>query len=157
MNVGLPGTGIGGLFYLITALAMPVAEWIRSKQGNRCARRQARAFGSAALASLVLATLCATSWVVDYMVAEAAPAGPRPDPTGFMPGALGVAPTVITLASLAIVVLLVECAAWWAMPRQGKRTTGQRPVVMMLPGQAVSQPNSGFRHALRRAHRISTP
>jgi hypothetical protein len=37
MAVGLPGAGIGGLFYILSALAMPVCELARLARGGRSA------------------------------------------------------------------------------------------------------------------------
>src|ERR1041384_2277806 len=34
MTVGLPGTGIGGMFYLLSALAMPISEAYRRIRGR---------------------------------------------------------------------------------------------------------------------------
>ena len=34
MTVGLPGTGIGGVFYLLSALFMPIQEIVKTVQGK---------------------------------------------------------------------------------------------------------------------------
>jgi len=39
MTVGLPGTGIGGIFYLLLALCMPVAEFVRTLKGRTNMKR----------------------------------------------------------------------------------------------------------------------
>src|SRR4030042_2144899 len=39
MTVGLPGTGIGGIFYLLLALCMPVMEFSRTLKGRTSLRR----------------------------------------------------------------------------------------------------------------------
>jgi hypothetical protein len=39
MTVGLPGTGIGGIFYLLLALCMPVTEFVRTLKGRTNLKR----------------------------------------------------------------------------------------------------------------------
>jgi hypothetical protein len=39
MTAGLPGTGIGGLFYLLLAVYMPVCEFFRTLQGRTTLKR----------------------------------------------------------------------------------------------------------------------
>jgi hypothetical protein len=39
MTVGLPGTGIGGIFYLLLAVCMPVREFIRTLKGKTNLKR----------------------------------------------------------------------------------------------------------------------
>lgn len=39
MTVGLPGTGIGGIFYLLLALCMPVMEFVRTLKGRTNLKR----------------------------------------------------------------------------------------------------------------------
>jgi hypothetical protein len=73
MNPGLPGTGIGGLFYILSALWMPVCEIWRRCRGNATggwplvARQFAIAVGVAAAMSGVF-------WALDsvFMLHEAA-------------------------------------------------------------------------------------
>ncbi|MGA2094377.1 MAG: hypothetical protein ABSH16_13395 [Sedimentisphaerales bacterium] len=39
MTVGLPGTGIGGIFYLLLAICMPAREFIRTLKGKTTLKR----------------------------------------------------------------------------------------------------------------------
>jgi len=39
MTAGLPGTGIGGIFYLLLAVYMPVCEFFRTLQGQSTLKR----------------------------------------------------------------------------------------------------------------------
>jgi hypothetical protein len=55
MTVGIPGTGIGGLFYLAQALMLPVRGVFRRRRRERVVWR--RAFGPAAIALGVLGGL----------------------------------------------------------------------------------------------------
>jgi tetratricopeptide repeat protein len=64
MTVGLPGTGIGGMFYLLSALAMPVREAYRQARGvtARCGWRVV--LGQTAIAGGILAGMWVTSWLL---------------------------------------------------------------------------------------------
>jgi hypothetical protein len=41
MNAGLPGTGVGGLFYLLLALLLPLVELIQTVRGKSSRKRWA--------------------------------------------------------------------------------------------------------------------
>jgi hypothetical protein len=73
MNPGLPGTGIGGLFYILTALWMPVCEIWRWCRGNATGRWPlvAKQF---AIAIGVVAATSGVFWALDsaFMLHEAA-------------------------------------------------------------------------------------
>ena len=64
MNPGLPGTGIGGLFYILTALWMPVCEIWRRSRGDATGRWPlvAKQF---AIALGVLAAMSGVFWALD--------------------------------------------------------------------------------------------
>jgi len=64
MNPGLPGTGIGGLFYILSALWMPVCELWRRRQGDapRPWPLVARQF---AIAVGVVAAMTGVFWALD--------------------------------------------------------------------------------------------
>ena len=81
MTAGIPGTGIGGLFYLASALALPLRALSR--------RRRKRPLGSViagqvAMASGVIAAMWATGWLLELALVHARPLlpvslGPPPD------------------------------------------------------------------------------
>src|SRR2546429_7079795 len=64
MNPGLPGTGIGGLFYILSALWMPICEVRRRWQGDatRPWPLVARQF---AIAVGVVAAMTGVFWALD--------------------------------------------------------------------------------------------
>lgn len=72
MNPGLPGTGIGGLFYIVSALWMPVCELWRWSRGRPTGRWPlvAKQF---AIAVGVLAAVGGVFWVLEsvFMLHEA--------------------------------------------------------------------------------------
>jgi hypothetical protein len=67
MSVGLPGTGIGGVFYLLSALWMPFDGVLRAARGERPVRVQAIATQTL-LAVGILAALFATGWLIEQLV-----------------------------------------------------------------------------------------
>jgi hypothetical protein len=81
MNPGLPGTGIGGLFYTLTALWMPVCEiWRRARGSTR--RRWSLVATQFSIALGVVAATAGVFWVLDitlmlHQVAEQAAAAGR--------------------------------------------------------------------------------
>jgi|SRR5882672_11744369 len=64
MSPGLPGTGIGGLFYILSALWMPVCELWRRRQGDAPSRWPlvARQFG---IAVGIVASMTGVFWALD--------------------------------------------------------------------------------------------
>jgi hypothetical protein len=69
-NAGLPGVGLGGIFYLIAALSMPLVEAVRALRARRGGRpRESRwrlALRQAALALGVLGAM----WVTGALLAS---------------------------------------------------------------------------------------
>jgi hypothetical protein len=64
MTAGLPGTGIGGLFYLLLVLFMPLREAFRVVRGRGDSRRWRAILGLLALAVGILAALWFEAWVL---------------------------------------------------------------------------------------------
>jgi len=67
MNPGLPGTGIGGLFYILTALWMPVCEIWRRLRGDANGRWSAVA-KQFAIAAGVVAAIVGVFWALDNAI-----------------------------------------------------------------------------------------
>jgi len=67
MNPGLPGTGIGGLFYILVALWMPACEALRRWQGD-ATRRGALVARQFAIAVGVVAAMSGVFWGLDIVV-----------------------------------------------------------------------------------------
>lgn len=64
MNPGLPGMGIGGLFYILSALLMPICEMRRRLQGGAAGRWPlvARQFG---IAIGIVGAMSGVFWALD--------------------------------------------------------------------------------------------
>jgi len=70
MIVGLPGTGIGGLFYLISAFLMPLVEVIKAIQGRSSVKRWKEVISLFAMAVGIFLTLWAEFECLAYIFPE---------------------------------------------------------------------------------------
>ena len=68
MNAGVPGTGLGGLFYIVSALLMPFHRLRRG--GGHSGRTWRRALAQAGIGLGILAALAATGWVLGLAIAS---------------------------------------------------------------------------------------
>ena len=118
MNVGLPATGLGGLFYLLTALLMPVVEFVNTIRSGRVNATRWRVAGfQAALAAGILAGLWGTAWVINLVIPESM----RRDLLTLgrhMTDMLGVLPALLTLSMLGGLLVVIEGWSWITRPRQ---------------------------------------
>jgi hypothetical protein len=124
MSVGLPGTGVGGLFYLVSALCMPFREAYRAATGRSDARSRDLVMRQTLIALGVLGGIWLAGWLIG-MVLSQAPAvvsaiNASPDVVGRSPNILKVASLVIAFATLITVVGTVEVVGLvrrWRAPR----------------------------------------
>ncbi len=67
MNPGLPGAGIGGLFYILSALWMPICELWRGRQGQAQGRWPlvAKQFG---IAVGIIVAMSGVFWALDTVL-----------------------------------------------------------------------------------------
>ena len=72
MNAGLPGTGIGGIFYLASALAMPLREAYRRVRGRAAGNRRVVA-AQLAIAGGILGAMWVTGRLLGLALAAARP------------------------------------------------------------------------------------
>ncbi len=107
MNVGLPGTGIGGLFYLMTALLMPVIEVIQTLRGKSTLERWQLVIRQTLLAIGILGGLFATGWLLAHALPHSASTSMHVA-SRQVTRAFGITPTLLTLSTLAGVLLGVE-------------------------------------------------
>jgi hypothetical protein len=69
MTAGLPGVGIGGIFYLVSALLMPVRSLLAVAGGRAHEARWSMALRQASLAAGILAALWLTGWALGWIIA----------------------------------------------------------------------------------------
>ena len=118
MIAGLPGTGIGGLFYVLSALFMPVRELWRSSVGKGNSANRRLAIRQSAMALLIVAAVWVTGLLLTMMhlgsgVQQAS-------------GALRifyVMPALISFGTLTAVLVVVKVAS--ASVRLGSRMSEQ--------------------------------
>lgn len=68
MNAGLPGTGLGGLFYIVGALWMPVDAVYNRLRGRKTVPWRV-VLRQAGIAVGVIAALWLTGWGIGYLIA----------------------------------------------------------------------------------------
>ena len=123
MYVGFPGLGIGGLFYLLSALVAPAVEICRALRGRstRATRRlAARHFG---FAVVMLVALDAAFRAV-ALLAGPGP-GNRPGPAGKVADAAVAFPIAPVLVTLALLALLLAGAKVAELVLRHRRKRGQ--------------------------------
>lgn len=123
MTVGLPGTGIGGLFYLLTAFLMPVRELGLTLRGRSTFARWRAVVLQVALAGGILGGLWLTAWSLNRLC-------PREVHTALQASHLrvatlvGVTPaafTLLLLAGLLAGVEVLRVLLWPSLPASSAR------------------------------------
>lgn len=107
MNVGLPGTGIGGLFYLATALMMPFIELVHTIRGRSTLSRWKLVLRQVIMAGGILAGLGVTGWLINHALPRRAVSS-LVTVNAQATHAFGVTPTKLTLVTLVGVLVGVE-------------------------------------------------
>jgi hypothetical protein len=125
MNAGLPGTGIGGLFYIASALWMPAHRALTGHTHE--GRDWRRVLAQAGIAGGVLASLFMTGWLLGLMIAPeaAGAAGAAGAGTSAVRSAHNLVRlvAVIGTAGLLAAVLLAVEAAHLVVQFRGRGTT----------------------------------
>lgn len=132
MNAGLPGTGIGGLFYIASALWMPAHRALTGHTHE--GRDWRRVLAQTGIAGGVLASLFMTGWLLGLMIAPEA-AGAAGAGTSAVRSAHNLVRlvAVIGTAGLLAAVLLAVEAAHLVVQFRGRGATG-------LPAGSASVP-----------------
>jgi hypothetical protein len=102
-NAGLPGTGLGGLLYVLLALCMPLVELHATWQGRSSAARWRQVWTQFGLACGIVGAVVGTLLVYLH-VADV------PSPLGLSGAGLALAPVV--LAATLLLVLTVTLRIW---------------------------------------------
>jgi hypothetical protein len=107
---GLPGAGIGGLFYLLVALFSPVWESVRLLRGDAAPRQWRVVLRLFALALSIMVAMWLTAWIVVAVVSLAPHAhqGTTASSAATVSQAIGRRVAVLTASTLALVLLGVE-------------------------------------------------
>ena len=99
MTAGLPGVGIGGLFYLISALLMPFVELVRTVRGRSSLARWAVVARQFAMAVVMVLALAAVVWCMHLLFRPDAPVGGAARTGGGGRETGGRSPAVVFVAS----------------------------------------------------------
>ena len=157
MNVGLPGTGIGGLFYLLIGLAMPLHELAFTLRGRSSAARWRVVLGQFGIAAGCLVSLTLAGAVLAAIIPRiegALPAialrGPGVYP---LSGEAWLTPLLVSFATLAAVLVGVQLlrglarAGVWREPSAGA-------LIAARPGRCFDRTRNEHRRSC--AVRLST-
>lgn len=114
MTAGLPGAGIGGLFYLASTLLLPVRSMWRRLRGQSDPVTWRHQLHSVAIASGIIGGLWITGWLLgfvvpDEMAAGAASGAPRAGTTRMV---IPAATFAVGVGTLAAVLIAVEIARY---------------------------------------------
>jgi hypothetical protein len=135
MNAGLPGTGIGGLFYIAGALWMPVGSVLRWATGRSRGHSWRKVAVQSGIALGILAALWATGWVVGYLVAMTSPAGGLAGAAGDARSVTSAVRWVTLAGSTGILLLLLSVVQVLRFSVPRARPTA--PALALAPDPAV--------------------
>ena len=112
MTAGLPGVGIGGIFYLASAIMMPVRSLYSVLTGRAHEARWRVALQQAAIAGTILAALWATGlalgWIVTTVFPHAALLGGAGTTPAHVRNVVRTSALLLSFGTLAAVLLFVQ-------------------------------------------------
>jgi hypothetical protein len=114
MFAGIPGIGVGTLFYVLTALWMPFPELIRLMRGRSSAARWRLIAVQFAFATSIISSIALAERALIWALGADTPASPNPARllnegfTALSPESIFAAPIIASLILLGSVVLTVE-------------------------------------------------
>jgi hypothetical protein len=152
MIVGLPGVGIGGVFYLISALLMPVHELLRRARGESTAPRWGVIAAQWSTAVAILMALWATGWALGFVLPDAPPAATSGVTQTATRNAIGMGALALSLATLGVVLLSVHIARLIVRPREDTAS----PLALPTPS-SDQDPHMGRRDARMNGRRDASP
>lgn len=127
MFAGLPGIGVGTLFYVLLGLAMPVLELIRLARGTSSVARWRFILRQLLFSVSIVASIMLAERVLFWLLAEAAPNSSNParmlnrELGTRAPESLLAAPVTAALLLLAIVLIAVEVLRVVSALREARR------------------------------------
>ena len=113
MTVGLPGVGLGGIFYLLSAALMPVRELVRAVRRDRPSR-WSLVWRQTTMVAAIVAALWLTGWLLGLLIASSpsalATSGHVALRSSTAPNVLRVSALVLSLGTLVLVLVTVQVA-----------------------------------------------
>jgi hypothetical protein len=138
MMAGLPGTGIGGLFYLLAALLLPLRfAWLYAR-GQHDRGHLVLMFKQLAMSTSMIVAVWLTGIVLGLW---------RPLPTVLTVASITVAPIIVTFGTLSVILLVVEVGRL-LIPSPSRRAPAElrmslRPSTGRLGVAAARRPRVG--------------
>lgn len=112
MTAGLPGVGIGGIFYLASAIMMPMRSLVATVTGRAHEARWRVALQQASIAVGILVALWATGLALGWVIATAAPHPLAASAAGTAPervrNVVRTSALLLSFGTLAVVLTLVQ-------------------------------------------------
>jgi hypothetical protein len=150
MTAGLPGTGIGGLYYLISALFMPLRELVLTARGQSSLERWRIVATQTIIALGIILGIWLMGWALGYVFAIASElmhnSGARQVRLLTPVNVIRLAPLVITTLTLAGVLLsvhLLRLVLWIRRNLRGSLVENEIGQTELGPGiiKTPSEPN----------------
>lgn len=107
MVAGIPGTSIGGLFYILLAFMMPVKEAYISWQGKSSVRRWLHVVLQMVNAAGIIASIWGTGWVLGLIIKKTQAFGWGRDCPSQFTNLMSITNACFALAILALVLISV--------------------------------------------------
>jgi multisubunit Na+/H+ antiporter MnhB subunit len=122
MTAGLPGAGIGGLFFVLSAYFMLVVEIQRTLRGRSSPARWRMVLRNVAIATAMVAAVTAVVWLVHRLAYPPAPAGSVDGQNGSGGTTDELVPFTPVLFALAVLVAVLGAAFVLRLVAGRKRT-----------------------------------
>jgi hypothetical protein len=119
MAAGLPGTGIGGLFFILSAFFMLVVEIVRTVRGRSSLARWRLVGRQVAIATAMVAAVTASVWAVHGLLFDDSDRARGSRGAHGASSLLTFSPVLITLSVLATVLAAAFCARFVFARRKG--------------------------------------
>ena len=128
MTPGVPGAGIGGLFYLASTVLLPFRSLVRRVRGQPDSLSARETMHSLAIAGGVVAGLWATGWVLALVVPDELLRSVTTSPPGTARArtVLPVATFATAVGTLLMVLIAVEIARLAETRRRGSDALSKR-------------------------------
>ena len=144
MIVGLPGVGLGGIFYLLSAVLMPIRELWRAVRGRASRASGILVVRQTAMAVAILGALWATGWLLGFVITETV----HPSMFGARGGhtmaavhnALRVGALVLSMMTLSLVLTTVHVARFFVRRGAARAALHGGAPVLLRAGGNLNEP-----------------